>query len=97
LIPLCFRVDSFFIGGLSFKPTNEGCNNAHSFVALAFLACHLLSNTELVLLAILMMMMTFLGNEAYIIASGLHGLYLIKNLTPSRASPMRKRVWALRK
>jgi hypothetical protein len=41
--------------------------------------------------------MTFLGNEAYIIASGLHGLYLIKNLTPSRASPMRKRVWALRK
>jgi hypothetical protein len=37
------------------------------------------------------------GKEAYIIASGLHGLRLIKNLTPSRASPMRKRVHALRK
>jgi hypothetical protein len=56
-----------------------------------------LSNTKLALLAILMMVITFLGNEAYIIALGLHGLRLIKNLTPSRASPVRKRVRALRK
>jgi hypothetical protein len=28
LSPLRFVVASFFIGGLSFEPTNEGCNNA---------------------------------------------------------------------
>jgi hypothetical protein len=36
--PLSFRVASFFIGGLCFEPTNEGCNNTHLFVALAYLA-----------------------------------------------------------
>jgi hypothetical protein len=55
------------------------------------------SNTELVLLAILMIVVTFLGNETYIIASGLHVLRLVKNLMPSWASPMRKRVHALSK
>jgi hypothetical protein len=39
----------------------------------------------------------FWRREAYITASGLHGFHLIKNLTPSRASPMRKRVRASRK
>jgi hypothetical protein len=38
-----------------------------------------------------------LGKEAYITSLGLHVLHLIKNLTPSRASPIRKRVRALRK
>jgi hypothetical protein len=71
---------------------NEGCSNAPSFVALAYLAYELLSNTELALLGILTMAVNILGNEAYIIASGLHGLHLVKNLTPSRASPVRKRV-----
>jgi hypothetical protein len=37
----------------------------------------------------------FKGREAYISALGLHGLHLIKNLTPSQASPVRKRVRAL--
>jgi hypothetical protein len=59
-------------------------------MTLAYLAYQLLSNTELVLLAISTMVINVLGNEAYIIASGLHGLRLIKNLTPSWASPMRK-------
>jgi hypothetical protein len=31
-------VGSFFIGGLCFEPMNEGCHNAPSFVALAYLA-----------------------------------------------------------
>jgi hypothetical protein len=55
----------------------------------------LLSNTELALLAISTMVINVLGNEAYITASELHGLCLIKNLTPLWASPMRKRVRAL--
>jgi hypothetical protein len=33
-----------------------------------------------------------LENKAYITASGLHELRLIKNLTPTWAFPMRKRV-----
>jgi hypothetical protein len=39
----------------------------------------------------------FWGNEAYIIASGLHGLHVIENLMPSRASPVRKIVRSLKK
>jgi hypothetical protein len=97
LNPLHFGVAYFFIGVLSFDLMNEGYNNAPLFVALAFLVYQLLSNTKLALLAILMMVITFLGNEAYIIALGLHGLCLVKNLTPSRASPVRKRVRTLRK
>jgi hypothetical protein len=73
----------FFIGGLLFKTTSEGCNNAPSFVALSYIEYQLLSNTELALLAILMMVINVLGNEAYIIASGSYGLLLIKNLMPS--------------
>jgi hypothetical protein len=80
---LHFGVASFFIRGLCFEPMNEGSHNALSFMALAYLAHQLLSNTELELLVI--------------IASGLHGLHLIKNLILSRASPMRKRGGALRK
>jgi hypothetical protein len=49
LSPLCFGVASFFIGDLCFEPTNEGCNNAHSFMTLAYPAYQLLSNTELAL------------------------------------------------
>jgi hypothetical protein len=52
---------------------------------------------ELVLLAILTMAINVLGKEAYILASGLLGLHLLKKLTPSWVSPMRKRVWAMRK
>jgi hypothetical protein len=63
-------------------------------MALTYLAYQLLSNTELAWLTISMMVINVLGNKAYIIASGLHGLCLVENLT---ASPMRKRVWALRK
>jgi hypothetical protein len=37
---------------------------------------------ELALLAILMVVIRVLGKEAYITASGLHGLHLVKNLTP---------------
>jgi hypothetical protein len=54
-----------------------------------------LSSTELALLAISVMTINVLGNNAYITASGLHGLRLVKNLTPSQASPVRKRVQAL--
>jgi hypothetical protein len=36
-----------------------------------------------------------LGNKSYITTPGLHGLHHIKNLTPSWASPVRKRVRAL--
>jgi hypothetical protein len=39
----------------------------------------------------------FWGNKAYIIALGLHGLRLVKNLMPSWTSPVRKRVWSPRK
>jgi hypothetical protein len=53
-----------------------------------------LSNTELVLLAISTMVINVLGNEAYIIVLGLHEVCLIKNLTPSRSSLVRKRVRA---
>jgi hypothetical protein len=38
LSPLHFGVTSFFIGGLSFEPMNKDCNDAPSFVALAYLA-----------------------------------------------------------
>jgi hypothetical protein len=48
-------------------------------------------NTELALLAISIVVTNDLGKEAYISFSGLHGLCLIKNLMPSRASPVRKR------
>jgi hypothetical protein len=92
--PIAFWGCLFFIGCFCFEPMNEGCNNAHSFVAWAYLSYQLLSNTELTLLAILTMVINILGNDAYIIASGLHGLLLI---TPSWASPVRKRVWALGK
>jgi hypothetical protein len=61
LSPLHFRVASFFIGGLCFEPMNEGCNNVPSFVALAYQAYQLLSNTELVLLAISTMVINVLG------------------------------------
>jgi hypothetical protein len=63
-------------------------------MALAYLAYQLLLNTELALLTISTMVINVLGNEVYIIASGLHGLCLVENLM---ASPVRKRVRALRK
>jgi hypothetical protein len=44
-----------------------------------------------------LMFSAFRGREAYISASGLHGLRLIKNLMPLRASPVRKRIRALSK
>jgi hypothetical protein len=44
-----------------------------------------------------LMFTIFGGRKAYISASGLHGLHLTKNLTPSWASPVRKRVRALSK
>jgi hypothetical protein len=56
------------------------CHNTPSFVALTYLEYPLLSNIELALLSISTMMIDVLRNEAYIIASGLHGLHLIKNL-----------------
>jgi hypothetical protein len=59
--PFSFWVASFFIGGLYFEPMNEGCNNAHSFVTLAYLAYQLLSNTELALLAIWTIVINILG------------------------------------
>jgi hypothetical protein len=94
---LSFFSASFFIRDLYFEPMNEGCNNALSFMALAFLAYQVLSNTELAMLAISTMVINFLGNEAYIIVSGLNGLRLIKNLMPSWTSPVRKRLLTLRK
>jgi hypothetical protein len=81
LSPLRFGVVSFFIGCLCFERTNEGCNNAHSFMALAYLAYQLLSNTELALLVISMMAVNVLGNKAYIIASR-HGLRLVNTSRP---------------
>jgi hypothetical protein len=59
--PLRFRIASFFIRDLCFEPMNEGCNNVLSFVALAFLAYQVLSNTELALLAISTMVINFFG------------------------------------
>jgi hypothetical protein len=50
---------------------------------------------ELALLAISMMVINVLGNEAYTIASGLHEACLIKNLMSSRAFPVRKREHAM--
>jgi hypothetical protein len=96
LSPLHFGVATFFIGSLHFEQMNQGCNNALLFVALVYLAYLLLSTTELALLAISMMAINVLENEAYIIASRLHGLRLIKTPMPLRASPVRKRVRALR-
>jgi choline-glycine betaine transporter len=55
-----------------------------------------LSNTWLALLVILIIVINVLGNKAYIIASRLHGLRLVKNLMPSWTFPVRKRVRALR-
>jgi hypothetical protein len=78
LSPLRFGVASFFIGGLCFEPTNEGCNNAPSFVALDYLMYQLWSNTELALVAILTMVINILGNKAYIIASGYIGAISLK-------------------
>jgi hypothetical protein len=43
------------------------------------------------------MFTAFRGREAYISASGLHGIYLVKNLMPSWASIVRKRVRSLSK
>jgi hypothetical protein len=104
LSPLRFGVASFFIGGLYFEPTNEGCNNAPLFMALTYLAYQLLSNTWVPPLFRASNASNFdddnqcfWGNKAYIIVLGLHGFCLIKNLTPSWATPVRKRVRALRK
>jgi hypothetical protein len=44
-----------------------------------------------------LMFIVFKGREAYMSASGLHGLRLVKNLMPSWASPVSKRVRALSK
>jgi hypothetical protein len=55
LKPLVFRGASFFLGCLCFEQTNESCNNAPSFVTLAYQAYQLLSNTELMVIAILTM------------------------------------------
>jgi hypothetical protein len=66
-------------------------------MALAYLVYQLLLNTELALLATSTMVINVLRNEAYIIASGLHGLHLVKNLMPSQASPVRKSVRPLGK
>jgi hypothetical protein len=55
LEPLVFRGASFFLGCLCFEQTNESCNNAPSFVTLAYQAYQLLSNTELMVIAILTM------------------------------------------
>jgi hypothetical protein len=44
-----------------------------------------------------MMFTVFMGREAYISASGLHGSHLVKNLTPSQTSAVRKRVRGLSK
>jgi hypothetical protein len=52
---------------------------------------------ELALLEISTMVVNVLGKEAYITIVGLRGLRLVKNLTPMRASLVRKRVWAPRK
>jgi hypothetical protein len=56
------------------------CHNTPWFVALTYLEYRLLSNIELALLLISTMMIDVLRDEAYIIASGLHGLHLVKNL-----------------
>jgi hypothetical protein len=56
-----------------------------------------MSNAKLALLAISMEVINILGKEAYIVASGLHGHCLIKNLTPSWAFLVRKRARAIRK
>jgi hypothetical protein len=64
LNPLCFGIATFFIRGLCFEPTNKDCNNAPSFMALAYLAYQLLSNTELALLVISMMVINVLGEQS---------------------------------
>jgi hypothetical protein len=51
---------------------------------------------ELALLEISMMAINVLEIEDYIIALGLRGLHLVKNLMPSQSSPVRKRVRSLR-
>jgi hypothetical protein len=80
--PLCFGVASFFLGGLCFEPRNEACNNAPSFVSLAYLAYQLLSNTELALLAISTMIINVLGSEAYIMLRSYMGSALLKTSCP---------------
>jgi hypothetical protein len=55
LNPLYFEIASFFIGDFYFKTMNKCYNNTHSFMALTYLTYQFLSNTELALLAILMM------------------------------------------
>jgi hypothetical protein len=89
--PLHFGVTSFFIGGLCFEPMNEGCDDAPSFVALAYLPYQLLLNIELALLAISTMVINVFGNKAYIIASGLHGLHLNKKPHTLAGFPCQKK------
>jgi hypothetical protein len=99
LRPLHFVIASFFIRGLCFWANERGVwwypfgrgsgsseRNSH------------FSNTELAWLAISTAWYSlFSGKEAYIDASGLHGLRIVKHLTPLRASLVRKRVRALSK
>jgi hypothetical protein len=61
---------------------NEGCNNVPSFVALAFLAYQVLSNTELALLAISMMVITFLVMKLILLLWGYMGSTSLKTSRP---------------
>jgi hypothetical protein len=86
LCPLHFGVTAFSSEVFCFEPVNESCNNAPLFAALAYMVQHpFLLNMELASLVISMMVLNALGggDKAYIIASGLHGFHLVKNLTPS--------------
>jgi hypothetical protein len=92
LSSLRFGVASFFIAGLCFEPTTEGCDNALLVVGFGLLG----------IIAFVEYGDSIIGNfdygcwyfrdGAYIAASGLHRLYLIKNLMPLQASLVRKRV-----
>jgi hypothetical protein len=87
---LYFGVASFFIGGFCFEPSTKGCDNALLVIGFglpgiigfieygASVASDFDSGGR------------YFREGAYIAASGLHGLYLIKNLTPLRLPLWRK-------
>jgi hypothetical protein len=69
---------------------SEGFDSARPLVALLFCVIRL-SNTKLILLAILTLCARCFEEGSFYYGFGIHRLHLVKNLTPLWVSPMRKK------
>jgi hypothetical protein len=91
---LCFRVASFFIRDIFLSQRATGLiERLHSWLhflsLIAFVECRARAASDFDISDLMVW-----GNGSLYCCFGVHGLRLIKNPTPSRASPVRKRVRA---